>query len=158
MTILEKTGPSTAGSDNSDQDYPAEVRRENHDICSNTRLQKAAYPQDATAELPSYADSTQASSSRAPPPGFPAASNYICMQNGHRRIDGEYTIDTSLEVPPALLPPLAAGTTERHNLLLHTRNGQIEANVALVSGTNQRANIKLETSNGEIEFRMVSST
>lgn len=140
MTILEKTGPSTAGSEYepSKDEYPAE---------------KASYPQEA-AELPSYADSTQALTSRAPPPGFPGASNYISMQNGHRKIDGEYTIDSSLDVPSALLPPLPAGTTERPNLLLHTRNGMIEANIALVSGTNQRVNIKLETANGEIEFRM----
>jgi hypothetical protein len=62
-------------------------------------------------------------------------------------IKGTWAIDTNLQIPEALLPPLGvfASLPIRPNLALHTINGSIKGSVFLLSSSSDRAVINADT-------------
>lgn len=161
MTLLEKQGPSTAypmdHEHDSDGTYDRSGQVRIRNRASHSRIDNLLQ-KEASGFPPSYDDTVGAqregpSTSRAS--GLPR-SNYVDMQENHGSIKGTWDIDTRLEVPQALLRPLADDQQERANLKLNARHGTVQAAVALLGPSNQRANIELETSHGKVVFKLVS--
>jgi hypothetical protein len=59
---------------------------------------------------------------------FPQRSNHLYITRATGPIKGSWIIDTSLKLPPAMLPPVEEGTT-RKNLRLHAKVGKVSAKV-----------------------------
>jgi hypothetical protein len=154
MTILEKQGPSTAPGDDVELDTQASevcnFTMIDYKTISNSKVQKHGL--DPASVPPSYADTMGASGSRSRAP----TANYISLREHHGSINGTWAIDTSLQVPPALLRPLESEKAVRENLALHVTHGSIHADVSLVSGAAQRANIDVGAHHGKVVFRLVS--
>lgn len=107
---------------------------------------------------PTYAEALDGqqvpSTSRGP--RHPGATNFTSIHYKNDKIGSHFIIDTSLDVPEALLAPLPTGATQRPNLSLHSNNGSVRADVSLVAGSAQRANLELDTANGKIMFKLTS--
>ena len=76
-------------------------------------------------------------SSKHPTSSSSSSSKTINYVSGYRRIgslEGKYVIDPTMQIPSALLPPLASGEAEeeRKHLCLETKTGSIHADVTLV--------------------------
>ncbi|KAJ7512678.1 hypothetical protein B0H11DRAFT_1698588 [Mycena galericulata] len=88
---------------------------------------------------------TTGAASSSDPPAQPKLNptNYVAVfRKTHRRafslarfsasIKGTFAVDPFLDIPAPLLAPLAAGETERKNLLLKVENGGIDVDVHLI--------------------------
>src|SRR5258706_7630985 len=117
-----------------------------------TKLTRGNLHDPQSSAPPSYPEAT--SSSRQSPAVLPPASNFISIHKVNGSIKGTWVVDTDLKVPDALLAP-PPSTAERHHLSLTSYNGPIAVDVAFLSGNSTRANILLDTKNGEINFNTV---
>lgn len=92
------------------------------------------------------------------PPIAPSAAaprtNFVSVSKREGSIRGTWSIDSSLQVPEALLAPLEANA-ERHNLSLQSKEGHLSANIDLLSLGPKRASIFLFTKEGDINLAMV---
>jgi len=71
-------------------------------------------------------------------------------------IKDTWVIDTSLQIPEALLPPLGifASLPVRPNLALHSAYGSIKGSVSLVSSSSDRAVINADTGYGSVALQV----
>ena len=125
------------------------------------RLVHIISPSDHTARL--LQDGAHTSEASPPPydsvpPITPSAvgprTNYVSVSKREGSISGTWTIDSSLQVPEALLAPLEANA-QRHNLSLQSKEGHLSAKIALLSPGPERASIFLLTKEGDINLAMV---
>lgn len=100
---------------------------------------------------PSYADSQAAGPSTRPAEQL-RPTNFMSIDKNYGPIKGTWVIDTNIQIPEALLPPLGffASLRTRPNLALHSTSGAIRASVLLVSSSSSRAILKADTDFGNV--------
>ncbi|KAJ6503879.1 hypothetical protein C8R45DRAFT_1209439 [Mycena sanguinolenta] len=140
---------------------------------SDLIVNRATIPDDPP---PAYADSQTKSAaepakSAAGPANPPLTTiplpdsvkpiNFLSLSRGNSSIKGKYVIDPRIKIPQCMLPPLAEDETEatRRNVLLHTSNGSIDADVFVVGDGDfkQKVNMAVKTSNGGVVVRVHAS-
>jgi len=104
---------------------------------------------------PSYSDSQAMGSSTTPIEQRPP-TNFMSLDSTYGPIKDTWVIDTSLQIPEALLPPLGifASLPIRPNLALHSGYGAIKGSVLLVSSSSDRAIIKVDTAYGHVALQV----
>lgn len=90
------------------------------------------------------------------------AINHVLVSRTNGSIRSPYVIDSSIEIPTSLLPPLPRGETTRHNLSLETRNGLIDTDISIVSTDatkgeteNNRVTVYLKSAKGPVTAKVV---
>lgn len=89
------------------------------------------------------------------------AINHVLVSRTNGSIRSPYVIDSSIEIPTSLLPPLPRGETTRHNLSLETRNGLIDTDISIVSTVskgetgNNRVTVYLKSAKGPVTAKVV---
>jgi hypothetical protein len=104
---------------------------------------------------PSYADSQQAGPSTTPAEQL-RPTNFMSIDKNYGPIKGTWVIDTNINIPEALLPPLGifASLRTRPNLALHSASSSIRASVFLVSSSSSRAILKADTAYGNMTVQV----
>lgn len=87
---------------------------------------------------------------------LPRPTNFMSVHRPHGPIKDTWVIDTSLQIPEALLPQLGTFVSlpTRPNLALHSAHGSIKGSVFLVSSSSDRAVIKADTAFGKVALQV----
>ncbi|KIO21615.1 hypothetical protein M407DRAFT_28823 [Tulasnella calospora MUT 4182] len=94
--------------------------------------------------------------SSPPPTSSPSARvNHLYLNKNTDSVNGSYTVDMDLVVPPQLLPSVADGEA-LDNLKLVSYYGGVTADVVLVSQGKKRASLVAECKHGSIKFKLLS--
>jgi hypothetical protein len=109
----------------------------------------------AAGSPPSYADSQAAGPSTTPAEQL-RPTNFMNIDRNYGPIKDTWVIDTNIQIPEALLPPLGffASLRTRPNLALHSAKGSIRASVFLVSSSSSRAILKADTAYGNVAIQV----
>ncbi|KAF7343858.1 hypothetical protein MSAN_01967100 [Mycena sanguinolenta] len=133
---------------------------------SDIIVNRATIPDDPP---PAYADSQKTpaagpvndSLAPIPLPDSVKPINFLSLSRGNTSIKGKYVIDPRIKIPQCMLPPLSEDETEatRKNVLLHTSNGSIDADVFVIGDVDfkQKVHMSVKTSNGAVVVRVHAS-
>jgi hypothetical protein len=80
----------------------------------------------------------------------------MSVHSAYGPINDIWVIDTNVQIPEALLPPLPvpASSPTRPNLALHSAGGSIKGSVFLVSTSSDRAVITADTRCGKVALQV----
>ncbi len=129
-------------------------------------LYQYALPQQVTPDVvliadtqpegpPSYEDAASTSINvRVLVPAHLRPTNFVYVNRSNSSIKETCAINSALEIPPSLLPPLEAGETVRKNVSMISKNGSVNGTIHLLEG-GLRADLLLRSQNGSVEARVV---
>lgn len=129
-------------------------------------LYQYALPQQVTPDVvliadtqpegpPSYEDAASTSINvRVLVPAHLRPTNFVYVNRSNSSIKETCAINSALEIPQSLLPPLEAGETVRKNVSMISKNGSVNGTIHLLEG-GLRADLLLRSQNGSVEARVV---
>ncbi|KAF8918864.1 hypothetical protein CPB85DRAFT_1279114 [Mucidula mucida] len=128
-------------------------------------LYQYALPQQVTPDVvliadtqpegpPSYEDAASTSINvRVLVPAHLRPTNFVYVNRSNSSIKETCAINSALEIPQSLLPPLEAGETVRKNVSMISKNGSVNGTIHLLEG-GLRADLLLRSQNGSVEARV----